>query len=121
MFHPEDRISVESALEHRYLKDFHGQMEEPVCKELFDFDFERGTTSNMDNMDKDVMSREEVRLRIFDEVLKYRPAAAAAVQDTLHLMDADAKGGDRRLSSAKADFDSKALDSKGGDNMEMDI
>ena len=121
MFHPEDRISVEKALEHRYLKDFHGQMEEPVCKELFDFDFERGTTSNMDSIDKDVMSREEVRLRIFDEVLKYRPAAAAAVQDTLHLMDADAKSGDKRLSSAKEDFDRKSLDNKGSDDMDMEM
>ena len=67
----------------------------------------------MESTSKDVMSREEVRLRIFDEVLKYRPAAAAAVQDTLHLMDADAKCGDTRLSNAKADFDSKNLDMKG--------
>ena len=122
MFHPEDRISVEAALEHSYLKDFHGQMEEPVCKELFDFDFERGTTSNMESTSKDVMSREEVRLRIFDEVLKYRPAAAAAVQDTLHPMDADAKCGDRRLSNAKADFDSKTLDTKvGEEDMDMEL
>ena len=40
-FHPDDRITVENALAHPYLKDFHGQMSEPVAKSLFDFDFER--------------------------------------------------------------------------------
>jgi serine/threonine protein kinase len=110
-FHPDDRITVEAAIAHPYLKDFHGQMDEPVCSELFDFDFERGTTSDLSAAHKDVMSRDEVRLRIFDEVLKYRPAAAAAVKDTLHLIDADAKtgGAERRNSGAKAEF------SRGGD------
>jgi mitogen-activated protein kinase 1/3 len=129
MFHPEDRVSVEEALAHRYLKDFHGQMEEPVCTELFDFDFERGTTSDLSAVHKDVMSRDEVRLRIFDEVLKYRPAAAAAVKDSLHLMDADAKGAaERRNSGAKAG-DAKvgsegtqyySDDKAGGDSMDME-
>jgi mitogen-activated protein kinase 7 len=40
-FHPDDRISVEGALRHPYLKDFHGQMSEPFSKSLFDFSFEQ--------------------------------------------------------------------------------
>jgi serine/threonine protein kinase len=40
-FHPDDRITVEDALSHPYLKDFHGHMTEPVARSLFDFDFEK--------------------------------------------------------------------------------
>jgi serine/threonine protein kinase len=41
VFHPEQRITVEEALEHAYLADLHGQMDEPVCNVLFDFEYER--------------------------------------------------------------------------------
>ena len=44
-FNPDDRISVEDALAHPYLKDFHGQMAEPSCDRLFDFDFEKRSSS----------------------------------------------------------------------------
>ncbi len=40
-FNPDDRITVEEALAHPYLKDFHGHMSEPVARSLFDFHFER--------------------------------------------------------------------------------
>jgi hypothetical protein len=40
-FHPEERITVEDALAHPYLKDFHGHMTEPSAKSLFDFEFEK--------------------------------------------------------------------------------
>ena len=40
-FHPDDRITVEEALAHPYLKEFHGQMPEPTCSHLFDFQFEQ--------------------------------------------------------------------------------
>jgi serine/threonine protein kinase len=40
-FHPDDRITVEDALAHPYLKDFHGHMTEPVSRSLFDFEFEK--------------------------------------------------------------------------------
>ncbi len=33
-------LFTEEALAHPYLSDFQGQMPEPSCKELFDFDFE---------------------------------------------------------------------------------
>lgn len=67
-FHPDDRISVENALRHPYLKDFHGQMPEPDSRALFDFDFER----TPGGMDVD-MPREEVRARMYEELLIYRP------------------------------------------------
>jgi mitogen-activated protein kinase 7 len=62
--HPDDRISVQEALEHPYLKDFHGQMPEPSCKQVFDFSFERG---------EDELSDEEVHALMFGEAVLYRP------------------------------------------------
>eukprot|EP00286_Rhodomonas_abbreviata_P024466 CAMPEP_0181293022 /NCGR_PEP_ID=MMETSP1101-20121128/2833_1 /TAXON_ID=46948 /ORGANISM="Rhodomonas abbreviata, Strain Caron Lab Isolate" /LENGTH=362 /DNA_ID=CAMNT_0023397561 /DNA_START=213 /DNA_END=1297 /DNA_ORIENTATION=- len=61
-FNPDDRISVEDALAHPYLQDFHGQMAEPSCDRLFDFEFER---------------RAEVRRCMFEEVCRYRPVAGS--------------------------------------------
>ncbi len=42
-FAPDDRISLEAALAHPYLKEFHGQMSEPSAKHNFNFDFEKMT------------------------------------------------------------------------------
>lgn len=58
------RITVEEALAHPYLKDFQGQMTEPITREHFNFDFERRQdTSSADNgpLYGDTMSFEEVR------------------------------------------------------------
>ena len=77
-FCPDERISVEEALAHHYLKDFHGQMEEPSCPALFDFDFEKDDRLSMGTED---INRQEVRNSIFEEVLKFRPTALAAVQE----------------------------------------
>jgi serine/threonine protein kinase len=46
-FNPDDRISVENALAHPYLKDFHGQMPEPDARSLFDFQFEQTTEEEL--------------------------------------------------------------------------
>lgn len=39
-FDPSARISVETALEHRYLSIWHDASDEPVCPTTFDFHFE---------------------------------------------------------------------------------
>jgi mitogen-activated protein kinase 7 len=39
-FDPSSRLSVESALEHRYLQIWHDVSDEPVCPTPFDFHFE---------------------------------------------------------------------------------
>lgn len=44
-FNPEDRVTVEEALEHPYLRDFHRVLPEPSCKDLFNFEFEIPTLS----------------------------------------------------------------------------
>jgi mitogen-activated protein kinase 3 len=41
IFNPEARITVDEALEHSYLAELHGQMDEPSCDKLFDFEYER--------------------------------------------------------------------------------
>eukprot|EP00605_Chrysophyceae_sp_TOSAG23-4_P002258 GSChrysophyteH1.ASY1.ANO1.2502.1 assembled CDS len=76
-FLPEERITVEEALAHHYLKDFHGQMEEPDCA-TFDFDFEKNDRLSV-GCEED--NREAVRASIFQEVCQFRPAALAAVQE----------------------------------------
>ena len=38
---PKKRISAKDALAHKYLTEYHNPSEEPVCSQLFDFDFER--------------------------------------------------------------------------------
>jgi serine/threonine protein kinase len=62
-FSPDDRIGVEEAVAHPYLKDFHGHMSEPTCPYVFDFDFERQD-----------MHEAEVRRQMFAEVNIFRPA-----------------------------------------------
>lgn len=39
-FDPSSRISVEQALEHRYLQIWHDASDEPSCPQTFDFQFE---------------------------------------------------------------------------------
>jgi serine/threonine protein kinase len=71
-FHPDDRISVESALEHPYLAEYHIQMPEPVCQDLFNFEFEK---VNYD------LSSEDVQLLMYEEMLLYRPSATQFPRD----------------------------------------
>jgi serine/threonine protein kinase len=100
-FLPEERITVEEALAHDYLKDFHGQMEEPSCSKLFDFDFEKNDRLSVGS-DED--NRQEVRDSIFEEVLRFRPAALAAVQEASAMSDAkmgSGGGSDFKDSDAK--------------------
>jgi len=64
-FHPDDRITVEDALCHNYLKDFNGQLGEPLCPHRFDFSFE--------NDDSKLATRAELQMLMFQEMLTYRP------------------------------------------------
>ena len=62
-------------------------MDEPLSSALFDFDFER--TESISGTDLEV-ARSEVRARIFEEVLLYRPALASMMH---HESSGDAKMG----------------------------
>ena len=59
-FDPSSRISVEDALEHRYLHIWHDASDEPACPTTFDFHFE---------VVEDV---QEMRKMILDEVVRFR-------------------------------------------------
>lgn len=59
-FDPSSRISVEEALEHRYLHIWHDATDEPPCPTTFDFHFEV------------VEEVPEMRKMILDEVLRFR-------------------------------------------------
>jgi mitogen-activated protein kinase 7 len=59
-FDPSSRISVEDALEHRYLHIWHDASDEPACPKSFDFAFE---------VVEDV---QEMRKMILDEVMRFR-------------------------------------------------
>jgi mitogen-activated protein kinase 7 len=59
-FDPSSRISVEEALEHRYLAIWHDASDEPACPTTFDFHFE---------VVEDV---QEMRKMILDEVSRFR-------------------------------------------------
>ena len=69
-------------------------MDEPYSGALFDFDFERTESISGVNLE---VARNEVRARIFEEVLLYRPALA-------------------QYSSKQR----SGLDAKGGSNMDRD-
>ncbi|CAM9113862.1 unnamed protein product, partial [Ectocarpus fasciculatus] len=62
-FHPDDRITVEDALQHPYLKDFRSQSNEPTCDKPFNFDFER-----MDGPMSTELTKREVQELMFEEV-----------------------------------------------------
>lgn len=59
-FDPSQRISVEEALEHRYLSIWHDASDEPACPTTFDFGFE--TVEEVPDM----------RMMILEEVKKFR-------------------------------------------------
>jgi len=71
-FHPDDRISVEDALAHPYLKDFNGQLGEPLCAHRFDFSFESDDTK--------LSTRAELQMLMFQEMLTYRPEQGGIMQ-----------------------------------------
>lgn len=41
VINPEDRISVDQALSHRLLNNYHDASDEPICVPPFNFDFEK--------------------------------------------------------------------------------
>lgn len=67
-FDPSQRISVEEALEHRYLSIWHDASDEPQCPTTFDFGFE--TVEEVPDM----------RAMILDEVRRFRHEVRAPQQ-----------------------------------------
>lgn len=84
VFDPNERITVDHALDHPYLAELHGQMPEPLCDDTFDFDFERAAG----------LPKEDLQSMMFEEM----------VQLQLVIEDADAKLNDEDMATAR-DFD----------------
>lgn len=68
-FDPHDRITVEEALNHPYLRVWHDPSDEPDCPTEFDFSFE------------EVDEIEDMRQLIIDEVASFREAVRRPQQD----------------------------------------
>ena len=67
-FSPEDRIPVEEALQHPYLKALHNAADEPDCISPFNFDFER------EALDQGVdIPKAELQQLIYDDMKSFRP------------------------------------------------
>lgn len=73
-YDPDDRITVEKALEHSYLKQLHYPDDEPTTQPVsaFDFDFEKYS-----------LSKEDFKDLMFEEIMLYHSdeAALAYVQN----------------------------------------
>ncbi|KAJ1459735.1 kinase-like domain-containing protein [Pelagophyceae sp. CCMP2097] len=65
VFDPDDRIKVDAALEHPYLAELHGQMVEPLCDDVFDFEFERANGDDAKEMPK-----EDIQSMMFEEMVQ---------------------------------------------------
>lgn len=70
---PAERITVEQALEHPYLKVWHDPTDEPVCPRKFDFAFEL-----VDDMDS-------IRQQILDEVYDFRHLVRRPIEEQVDL------------------------------------
>ncbi len=84
-FDPTSRISVEEALEHRYLSIWHDASDEPNCPMTFDFSFE---------VVEDVP---QMRNMILDEVVRFRNAvrrqpSSQSAQDLANMQRKDSIG-----------------------------
>ncbi len=68
VYDPEDRITVEQALAHPYLKQLHFPDDEPTTEPVsaFDFDFEKYS-----------LSKEDFKDLMYDEILLYHSDEAA--------------------------------------------
>lgn len=64
IFDPAKRITVEDALEHPYLAELHHPDDEPLCAEVFTFDFDKT---------KENIPKETLRQLIWGEMLIYHP------------------------------------------------
>lgn len=67
-YDPDERITVEQALAHPYLKQLHFPDDEPTCEPVsaFDFDFEKYS-----------LSKEDFKDLMFDEIQLYHSDEAA--------------------------------------------
>jgi mitogen-activated protein kinase 1/3 len=70
VFNPDDRITVEQALEHPYLESLHEPLDEPTCANPFDFSFENGE-----------LKKPQLQRLIFEDCCYFHPEARLEEQE----------------------------------------
>lgn len=75
---PSERITVEDALKHPYLKNFHDLVSEPVCQNIFNFNFD--SSSQLSNNQSQSVIRQVKKFRSDETVISN---AEAAIGETL--------------------------------------
>lgn len=73
-FDPSSRISVEAALEHKYLQIWHDASDEPACPSTFDFQFE--VVEEINEMKKMILTE----VNRFRQMVRVQPGAGAGGQ-----------------------------------------
>lgn len=73
-FDPSSRISVEEALEHRYLQIWHDASDEPSCPTTFDFQFE--VVDEIPDMKRMILDE----VHRFRQMVRVQPASGAGAQ-----------------------------------------
>ena len=103
VFNPQDRISVEEALSHPYLKELHAQMEEPSCREgHFNFDFER--RGEGDSGYEGTLGKEDLQDMMFQEMLQLRSLTGSeSVENSLESMNMSIEGDEKSSESYKSE------------------
>ena len=71
--HPRKRITVNEALRHPFLEALHKADDEPLCNEVFAFEFE-----------KTELSREKVQELIWEEIKEYHPHISETFPSSAH-------------------------------------
>ena len=88
VFNPNNRISVDEALAHPYLKQLHNPKDEPECTMEFDFEFEKLANTKI-GIQREILSigyHNSLYNQIwniglmFEEILKFRPSAESPVK-----------------------------------------
>ena len=77
---PMDRITVEDALKHPYLKNFHDLVTEPVCQNIFNFNFDSSSHSSVVSEAQQQVIRHTKKSRSDDSI---NNAADLAIGETL--------------------------------------
>ncbi|KAK9805436.1 hypothetical protein WJX73_006572 [Symbiochloris irregularis] len=79
-FDPRSRITVRQALAHPYLASLHDEAEEPTAPTPFEFTFEN-----------EKMTAEDVKERVYAEILHYHPEARGTATANIHVASAGPK------------------------------
>jgi len=82
VFSPENRLSVEEALNHPFLAPLHSQCDEPIAASSFNFDFERESLESGIDIPK-----HDLQVLVFNEMVTFHPDERIPASDRMDLDD----------------------------------